>query len=333
METIIFYDTKQFERDFFEEKLFDKYNLVFREKTLVPESELYIEEENAEIISVFTSSRLTSEVLRKFKNLKLILTRSVGYSHIDIEYCKENSIVVANTPHYGDYTVAEFSFGILLNLIRRICFGVNELKNGDMYPETFGMELFDKTIGIIGTGSIGSKTVKIAKGFSMNVICYDVFENSQLQNEYGIKYVSLDTLCKLSDIIMLHAPLTTNSYHLLDFDKISLMKEDVVIVNTARGELIDTEALYDALLDKRIKAAALDVLEYEETISNKRPGENINLKNLRTSLINSKLINLPNVMVTPHIAYDTKEAVNRILEKTLCNLYEYRDGSELKNKV
>ena len=333
METIIFYDTKQFERVFFEKELFDKYNLEFKEYELTPDNDISYMEENAEIISVFTGSRLTSETLYKFKKLKLILTRSVGFSHIDMEYCNENHILVANTPHYGDYTVAEFSFGILLNLVRRICYGVNELKNGDLYPETFGMELCDKTIGIIGTGSIGEKSVKIAKGFSMNVICYDIKENVEVEEKYGAKYVSLDTLCKLSDVIMLHAPLTPNSYHLIDRDKISLMKEDVVIVNTARGELIDTEALYDALLDNKIKGAALDVLEYEETISNKRPGENINLKNLRTSLINSKLLNLPNVIVTPHIAYDTKESVNRILEKTLVNLYQYANGEEIKNLV
>ena len=333
METIIFYDTKQFERVFFEKELFDKYNLEFKEYELTPDNDISYLEENAEIISVFTGSRLTSETLYKFKKLKLILTRSVGFSHIDMEYCNENHILVANTPHYGDYTVAEFSFGILLNLVRRICYGVNELKNGDLYPETFGMELCDKTIGIIGTGFIGEKSVKIAKGFSMNVICYDIKENVEVEEKYGAKYVSLDTLCKLSDVIMLHAPLTPNSYHLIDRDKISLMKEDVVIVNTARGELIDTEALYDALLDNKIKGAALDVLEYEETISNKRPGENINLKNLRTSLINSKLLNLPNVIVTPHIAYDTKESVNRILEMTLVNLYQYANGEEIKNLV
>lgn len=333
METIIFYDIKQYEREFFEKELYDRFNMEFKEEELTPDSDLSYVEENAQIISVFTASRLTAETLAKFKNLKLILTRSVGYSHIDSEYCEENNIIIANTPHYGDYTVAEFSFGILLNLIRRICFGVNELKNGDMYPETFGMELFDKTIGIIGTGSIGSKSVKIAKGFSMNVICYDIMENIELEREYCVKYVPLDTLCKLSDVIMLHAPLTTSSYHLLDREKLSLMKEEVIIVNTARGELIDTEALYDMLLDGKIKGAALDVLEFEETISRKRPGENINLKNLRTSLINNKLLNLKNVIVTPHIAYDTKEAVNRILEMTLTNLNEFDRGDYVNNSV
>lgn len=333
METVIFYDIKGYEREFFERALSDKINMEFKESELFPETELSYREENAQIISVFTASRLTEETLQKFKNLKLILTRSVGYSHIDTDYCEEKNILVANTPHYGDYTVAEFTFGILLNLIRRICYGANELKMGDMYPETFGMELFDKTIGIIGTGSIGSKSVKIAKGFSMNIICHDKYPNKEIEQTYNVKYTDIDTLCKLSDIIFLHTPLTSTSYHLIDEAKIALMKEETVIINTARGELIDTEALYNALLDKRIKGAALDVLEFEDTISNKRPGENLNLKNLRTSLINSKLLNLDNVIVTPHIAYDTKEAVQRIMEMTLDNLNKFLSENQVVYKV
>ncbi len=333
MQTIIFYDIKPYERSFFEKELYDKYNLVFKENELNPESDLSYQEENAEIISVFTSSRLTKETLKKFNNLKLILTRSVGYSHIDTDYCCRENIIIANTPHYGDYTVAEFSFGILLNLLRRICYGIQELKDGDMYPETFGTELFDKTIGIIGTGSIGSKAVKIAKGFSMNVMCYDVKENEEIKKEYGVKYVNLDILCKLSDIITLHTPLTPNTYHLIDKNKISIMKENAVIINTARGELIDTEALYNALIENKIKGAALDVLEFEETIQNKRPGENLNLKNLRISLINNKLLNLNNVVATPHIAYDTKEATERILNTTLKNLTEFEAGTGIENEI
>lgn len=333
MPTIIFYDTKDRERDFFEKELIEKYHLEFKIYELTPETNISNSEEKAEIISVFTSSRLTKETLKKFPNLKLILTRSVGYSHIDIEYCEQNNIIVANTPHYGDYTVAEFSFGILLNLARRICYGANELKNGDLYPVTLGVELYGKTIGIVGTGAIGQKSIKIAKGFSMNVICSDISKNTQLEEQYGVKYVDLEMLCKLSDIIMLHAPLTTSTYHLIDKEKIALMKETAIIVNTARGELIDTESLYDAIVENKIKGAALDVLEFEEIISKKQPGHNIDIKNLRISLINNKLINLHNVIATPHIAYDTKEAVDRILNITLKNLCQYENGEQILNKV
>ena len=333
MQTVIFYDTKPYEKDFFEFELNDDKKIIFIDSELLPDKVLSKEEQNAEIISVFTSSRLDKQVLEKFKNLKLILTRSVGYSHIDLDYCNSKNIIVANTPHYGDYTVAEFSFGLLLSLVRRIGYGQHELKQGDMYPETFGMELYNKTIGIIGTGAIGSKSLKIAKGFSMNILCFDININEEIEKEYNAKYVDLDTLCKFSDIIMLHAPLTSHNYHMIDEEKISLMKDTAVIVNTARGELIDTEALYNALIDKKIQGVALDVFEFEETISNKRPTEKINLKNLRISLINNKLLNLPNVVATPHIAYDTKEAINRILQKTAKSLNEFLLGKEVEYRV
>ena len=221
MQTVIFYDTKPYEKDFFEFELNDDKKIIFIDSELLPDKVLSKEEQNAEIISVFTSSRLDKHVLEKFKNLKLILTRSVGYSHIDLDYCNSKNIIVANTPHYGDYTVAEFSFGLLLSLVRRIGYGQHELKQGDMYPETFGMELYNKTIGIIGTGAIGSKSLKIAKGFSMNILCFDININEEIEKEYNAKYVDLDTLCKFSDIIMLHAPLTSHNYHMIDEEKIS----------------------------------------------------------------------------------------------------------------
>ena len=266
MQTVIFYDTKPYEKDFFEFELNEDKKIIFIDSELLPDKVLSKEEQNAEIISVFTSSRLDKQVLEKFKNLKLILTRSVGYSHIDLDYCNSKNIIVANTPHYGDYTVAEFSFGLLLSLVRRIGYGQHELKQGDMYPETFGMELYNKTIGIIGTGAIGSKSLKIAKGFSMNILCFDININEEIEKEYNAKYVDLDTLCKFSDIIMLHAPLTSHNYHMIDEEKISLMKDTAVIVNTARGELIDTESLYNALIDKKIQGVALDVFEFEEIV-------------------------------------------------------------------
>ncbi len=333
MKTIIFYDIKDYEQKFFEQELSNDFNLIFKQESLINTSKTDSKELGAEIISVFTGSRVDKDVLKKFENLKLILTRSVGYSHIDTDYCKEKGIIVANTPHYGDYTVAEYTFGLLLNLIRKISFAENKLKQGEMYPITFGSELFGKTVGIIGTGSIGEKSVKIANGFSMNILCYDTNERKELVTDYNASYVDFNTLCKLSDFIFLHTPLTPKTYHIINKDALALMKDNAVIVNTARGELIDTEELYDSLIDKKIAGAALDVLEFEETISNKRPCENLNLNNLRTSLINGKLLTLENVLATPHVAYDTKEAVDRILSMTLQNLNEFIKGGIIKNKA
>jgi len=228
METIIFYDTKNLEKAFFEKELSNNFNLIFKENSISENLNLTNIEEKAEIISVFTTSEINNILLKKLKNLKLILTRSVGFDHIDLDYCKENKIMVANTPHYGDYTVAEYSFGLLLNLARKICYGEKILKDGDILQEFLGIELYNKTIGIIGTGAIGSKSIKIAKGFSMNVICYDKVENEELKSKYNVKYIDIDTLCKLSDIIMIHAPLNTNSYHLINNDRLKLMNENTI---------------------------------------------------------------------------------------------------------
>ena len=333
MTKILFFDTKDYEEKFFTENIHQNNTLIFKNESLDENSILTKEELSCEVLSVFTGSRVNNNVLKKFENLKIILTRSVGYSHIDTDFCKENDIIIANTPHYGDYTVSEFSFGILLNLLRKISFAEDMLKRGEMYPQTFGTELFSKTMGIVGTGSIGEKSVKIANGFSMNILCHDLTQNQRLIDTYGVSFVDIDTLCKFADIIMLHAPLTPKTYHLINKEKIALMKDSAVIINTARGELIETEALFEALLQKKISGAALDVLEFEETLSNKRPCDKLNLKTLRTSLINTKLMNLDNSLITPHIAYDTKEAINRILEITLKNFVEFINGKEIENKV
>lgn len=336
MRDAIFFDVKEAEKSSLK-ALSDKYNLRFESYSLLPDTEINDSMKEATVLSVFTSSRLTAGVLSKFKNLKLVSTRSVGFSHIDIEYCKEHNIKVVNTPHYGDYTVAEFSFALLLNLVRKVSQANLNLRAGDASNDYPGMELFNKTIGIIGLGGIGSKAVKIAHGFSMKILGYDIYENEQLKNEFCVEYVDVDYLCKNSDIISLHAPAKKENYHLIDEKRIESMKDGVVILNTARGELIDTQALYEALLNGKVKGAALDVLECEEAMSDACPyshyGDCEDINCLRKTLINHKMLQLPNVIVTSHIAYDTNEAVKRILDMTVDNISDFYDGKVLKNVV
>lgn len=337
MQTIIFFDTKEHEKSLIENALKDKFNLIFNDYSLLPGVELDEQTKNVEIISVFTSSRLSSEVLSQFNNLKLIAARSVGFSHIDIDYCKSKNIKVVNTPHYGDYTVAEYSFALLLSLVRKINEAQTNLKAGEVNKEYFGVELFNKKIGIIGLGGIGSKALKIAKGFSMDVMIYDVFKNEELQKEYGFKYVDVDYLCENSDIISLHAPATKENYHLINEERISKMKDGVIILNTARGELIDTQALYNALSTKKIAGAGLDVLECEEGMAKSCNylGDNLceDVECMKKTLTNHRLLYLPNVIATPHSAYDTIEAVNRIIEMTTKNIISFCDNNTVTNNV
>lgn len=336
MKDIIFFDVKDDEKSYLG-KLSDKFSLRFEANPILPETQIDEQIKNASIISVFTPSRLTAKVLSQFSNLELISTRSVGFSHIDLEYCKEQNIKVVNTPHYGDYTVAEFSFALLLDLVRNVCKAQLNLKSGDASNNYPGMELFNKTIGIIGLGGIGSKAVKIANGFSMNILGHDIYENEKLKKDFGVRYVDIDYLCKNSDIISLHAPATNENYHLIDSKRIASMKDGVIIVNTARGELIDTQALYEALLSGKVKGAALDVLECEEAIGANCPyfanHDCADSDCLRKTLINHKLLLLPNVIATAHIAYDTKDAVGRILTMTVDNITDFQQGKTLINEV
>lgn len=337
MENAIFFDIKEHEKPFIQKTLSDKFNLKFYDYSLTSGVELDEHTKNASIISVFTSSLLTKDVLSQFYNLKLIACRSVGFSHIDLEYCKSKNVRVVNTPHYGDYTVAEFSFGLLLSLVRKVSEAQNNLKAGELHKEYYGMELFNKKIGIIGLGGIGSKALKIAKGFSMDVLVYDLFKNEELQKEYGFKYVDIDYLCENSDIISLYAPATKENYHLINEDRISKMKDGIIIVNTARGELIDSQALYNALLKKKIGGAALDVLECEEALSRTcetyKNGFCDDTECMKRTLINHKMLFLPNVIATPHAAYDTREAIARILEMTVNNIIAFGLNNNIENQV
>lgn len=337
MKNIVFFDTKDYEMDFFDKYLKDKLNLVYEKSSLLPGGKIPEIAIHAEYISVFTPSRLTKDVLKQFKNLKLIATRSVGFSHIDLDYCKENGIKVVNTPHYGDYTIAEYSFGLLLNLVRKISKAQEGLKSGELSQEYEGTELFGKTMGVIGIGGIGSKAIKIANGFSMDVIAYDIRQDEELSKRENFKYVNLDELIERSDIISLYAPATKDNYHLLNEEAFKKMKDGVFIINTARGELIDSQALYSELLSGKVAGAALDVVECEEALNNKcnlfKDGECLDLNCLKRTLINHKLMSLPNVIVTPHTAYDTKEATNRILEITTNNIVEFLNNGNVLNQV
>lgn len=294
------------------------------------------EMKNADVISCFTFSRVTADVLKKFPNLKLIALRSVGFNHIDIDYCKEHNIQVVNSLGYGNITVAEFAFGLILDVMRKVTRSYMNLKEEHPYADSYmGFELKDATIGIIGTGAIGAEVSRIAHGFGMNILAYDIYPKDELVKKYNVTYVPLDELLKESDVISLHAPLTNENFHMINDEKIKLMKKNSVIINTARGELIDTQALYEALSEQRIFGAGLDVLESENMLI--QPDKTFDFDYLtndviRQTLLNDRLLKLHNVVVTPHIAYNSKESNERILKITMQNIRAFFDG-EVFNSV
>lgn len=290
---------------------------------------------NSEIISVFTHSEtLSNKKLDLFPNLKLIATRSTGFNHIDLDYCKKRGIEVVNVPRYGEVTVAEFAFGLMLNLARKIICAEHDMKHNRVDVSNYmGFDLSGKTIGVVGTGSIGQHMIKIAQGFGMNVIAYDLYPKPELKKLYA---KNLDSLFKKSDIISLHVPSTPENIHLLDEKAFAKMKRGVIIINTARGDLIDTQALYQALRDGQVGGAGLDVLENEDFLVHDEIMTSTRLKDnefLLDSAMNLKLMQFDNVIATPHIAFNTKDAIDRINDTTFDNIKNFLKGKVINSVI
>lgn len=343
MRKILFFDVRDNEEEYLKQNCREK-NFVCGsgcECMLLPQrldSQTVITEEMASsnIISCFTFSRVGEDVLKKFPNLKLIALRSVGYNHIDIEYCKSNGISVVNSFGYGNVTVAEFAFALIFDVRRKVSRAYMNLKNEHLDRDSYmGFELFNSTIGIIGTGAIGREVARIASGIGMNILAYDIYPNGELSKKYGVKYVDLEELLKQSDVVSLHSPLTKDNFHLIDDEKLRLMKPSAIIINTARGELIDTKALYDALSEGRLFGAGLDVLESENILTQPQKQwdfDYLDSETVRQTLINERLLKLRNVVITPHSAFNTQEAQDRILKITLDNINSFFKG-QIKNSV
>jgi D-lactate dehydrogenase len=285
---------------------------------------------DAEAISTFIYSSMGKEVLEQFKNLKLIATRSTGFDHIDLDYCRDNGIVVCNVPSYGENTVAEHVFGLLMLISHHLMEAVDRTRKGDFSQRGLqGFDLREKTLGVIGTGDIGRCVIQISKGYRMNVVAFDVIEDDEFAREMGFEYVPMDQLLEQSDIITLHVPENEKTHHLLSRDEFKKMKDGVILINTARGGVVEVNALIEALATGKVAAAGLDVLPEEPVI--REEAELLRSfyqkeHNLDTLLADHILLRLKNVYITPHSAFNTKEAVMRILETTVENIEKYAGG-------
>ena len=268
-------------------------------------------------------------------NLKFIATRSTGFEHIDCEYAETKGIKVSNVPTYGSHTVAEFAFSLILNLSRNIINANNHLRGSmdfNFYSSLQGFDLQGKTLGVIGTGRIGKNVVKIAKGFEMNVVAYDLFPDAKFAADNNFIYKSLLEVLGESDIVTIHTPYTKENHHLINKENISKMKKGIFVINTARGALIDTEALIWGINEGIIAGAGLDVLEGERDlkIENEIVGSNSS-KQIDYKIIveDQILIDMPNVIVTPHIAFYSKEAEEGIIKTTVENIKSFLSGKTI----
>ena len=327
---IVFFEVSKTEQSFFSQSFGEAEVLFFEEKLNENSAE---KAKDADIFSVFINSIVSKDIINLLPKLKFITTRSTGFEHIDLEYCAAKGIKVSNVPSYGSHTVAEFAFSLILNLSRNIINANNHLRESmdfNFYSSLQGFDLQGKTLGVIGTGRIGKNVVKIAKGFGMNVVAYDLYPDLVFAKENNFIYKSLLEVFGESDIITIHTPYTKENYHLINKENISKMKKGIFIINTARGALIDTEALIWGINEGIIAGAGLDVLEGERDLKIEKEivCSNSSLQiDYKTIVEDQILINMPQVIVTPHIAFYSKEAEGEIIKTTVENVQGFISGS------
>jgi D-lactate dehydrogenase len=286
---------------------------------------------DTEILVTFIEPEITRKIIDSLPKLKLIVTMSTGFDHIDISYAKTKKINVSNIPFYGENTVAEQAFALILALSRKLYPSIkrtHENRSFQTDESLRGFDLKNKTLGIIGLGHIGQHVAQIARGFQMNILAYEPHKKPKLEKKFGLKYVPLKTLLKNSDIITLHVPYLKSTHHLISKPQLSLLKKTAIIINTSRGPIIDTTALLPFLKSKKIAGAGLDVLEEEDEL-----GEHYKKKRPKISFLeNHQLMKLDNVIITPHNAFNTQEALERILNTTIENIKSFVKGKP-KNLV
>ena len=282
-----------------------------------------------DIVSIFIYSKLTGDLLSKLDRVRLVATRSTGFDHIDVEECKKRGIVVCYVPTYSENTVAEHTFALILSLSRLIHDSYERTRQGDFTCQGIqGFDLSGKILGVLGTGRIGSRVIGIAKGFDMEVLAYDKYPNRRMEEELGFQYTEITNLLQKSDMVTLHLPLSEETYHFLNKERIGLMKKEAIIINTARGGLIDTGALTEALIRGHLGGAGLDVLEEEALIREEAQLllDNVPRERLATMLRTHILLRLKNVIITPHCAFNSKESLQRLVNMTIENINSFIAG-------
>ncbi|MFW6270542.1 MAG: 2-hydroxyacid dehydrogenase [Bacillota bacterium] len=267
----------------------------------------------AEII-ILTNLPLSARVLNSCSDLKLISVAFTGVDHIDKEACQKNGITVCNSSGYADEAVAELVFGLSISLMRNVIPCDQVVRKGKTRAGLIGNELAGKKLGIIGTGSIGSRVAEIGSVLGCELFGNDLEEKEELQ-ELGLTYLELDELMSSCDIISLHVPLLESTKGMIDQEKINLMKKDAILINTARGPVVDSEALAAALQKGVIAGAGIDVFEMEPPIPEDHP-----------------LLNAPHTVVTPHVAFATEEAFSKRADIVFDNVFSWLEG-KTKNKM
>jgi len=325
METVAFFDTKPYDKIWFNQ-LKKQYNIEIKYYENRLDADTAIMAHGARAVIAFVNDRLDAAAIDMLcrSGVEAIALRSAGYNHVDLKHA-EGRIRVFRVPAYSPHAVAEHAMALLLCLNRKVHRAYNRVREYNFSLKGLtGFDLKGKTVGVIGTGKIGQAFIDICFGFGMKVIAYDPVPVWGR----GVEYVSFHNLCRQSDIISLHCPLTRDSYHLISRHALHIMKEGVVILNTSRGALIDSEALLDAIKSEKVSAAGLDVYEEESDFFYEDVSENV-IQDDKLKL----LLATPNILVTSHQGFLTEEALCEIAKITLGNLADYFAGKPSANEV
>lgn len=325
MKKVCFFDTKPYDKLYFE-PFAKEYNveLVYCESKLKEKSVILAT--GCDAVVAFVNDRINAEVINALERMgvSLVALRCAGYNNVDLKAAR-GKVRVVRVPAYSPHAVAEFTMGMFLSLNRKIYRAYNRIREYNFSLNgLLGADFYGKTVGVVGTGKIGQVFIDICLGFGMRVLAYDPYPKERT----GVRYVTFEELCRHSDLISLHCPLTKESYHLIDEKAIQAMKQGVMIVNTSRGALIDAKALIEGLKEGKIGAAGLDVYEEEgDYFYEDNSGEVMEDDEL------ARLISMPNVLLTSHQAFLTREALENIAETTMENLRQFFAGEKLQNEV
>lgn len=275
-----------------------------------------------EVACVFLGSRLDEATLRQLPRLRYIVTRSTGFDHIDTAFCQTHGLGVCNVPSYGSPTIAEHTFALLLMIAHRMTEATARTKALHFSFEGLrGFDLAGKILGVIGTGAIGRSVVEIAQGFNMRICAVDTNPDISFAHDRNFKYLPLERLLQNSDIVSLHVPLTRDTRNMINRTTFGQMKKGAVLINTARGEIVDQAALLEALNSGKVAAAGLDVLADEQLLrSQNQHHQDLSLREQRSLGLSKTLLQHPSVVATPHSAFNTQEALARINGISLKNI-------------
>ena len=326
---IAFFGAKPYDIASFD-KVNEKYNYDIRyyKGHLNPNNVVLTQDTDA--VCIFVNDTADAAVIDAMvdNGVKLLALRCAGFNNVDLKAAK-GKLPVVRVPAYSPYAVAEYSLALMLSLNRKIHRAYWRTRDGNFSLNgLMGFDMHGKTIGIIGTGKIAKILIRLLKGFGMRILAYDLYPDMKFAGEEGISYVSLDELYLESDIISLHCPLTDQTKYMIDKDSIDKMKEGVMIINTGRGQLINTNDLIEGLKEKKIAAAGLDVYEEEGEYFYEDKSDKI----IDDDVL-ARLLSFNNVIVTSHQAFFTKEALHNIAETTLQNIEDFRCHRPLVNEV